>query len=172
VKKLTRRVIAVILGCVFAAGLTIGVALLFVPFLADATVVPEWVHEVTLQVGDPPETDACHDSPDAMHVFSSAVGEHDEPLAKRDAVSSNPPKVRAEYSAGWAEKKVLQLSISERSATILASYETDYGDFRGSVVAGDSRVHRHGNDLCYDLSVKRRDGSAIQERWIGRVALP
>jgi hypothetical protein len=168
--KLASRAIALLLGCGLSAALALGAALVFHPLLACAVLPASW-HQVTLPIDDAPENVACLETPDTMRVISTATAEHDEPLVKRD-VDPDEPTIRAEFSGSWAERRVLQLSVGKRSAVILASYETDYGNFGGSLDAADSRIHRHAGKLCFELSVRRLDGSSIQEHWIGQVLLP
>ena len=162
-----QRDLALILGCVLA-----GIVL-----VAWSAVVPGqglcfWGGSsqgtpVELALGTPPAEAVC---PEDLWI-TDAHRSLRAPLVKSE-LGADGQSARAEFSASWAECRALDVAPGEGAITIRASYETDYGDFAGEIDAASSSAHRHAHALCFDLNLRRMDGSPRPERWRGQLPLP
>ena len=165
----SQRDLALILGCVLA-----GIVLVVWSMVVPGQGLCFWVESsegtsVQLSLQTPPADGACTENPGA--TITDAHRRLLEPLVKSE-LGADGRSARAEFSRSWAERRALDVVLGEGSITIHASYATEYGDFAGEIDAASSSAHRHANALCFDLNVRRMDGSSRPERWRGQIPLP
>jgi hypothetical protein len=89
-----------------------------------------------------------------------------------DRVAASPT-VTARFSSHWAETRGLWLDVVDPMAEVQASveFDTDYGLVAGQVLGAQSTIHVHEDRVCFDLTVKRLEGSGGLEHWVGAVPL-
>ena len=166
-RKAARRALAFFLGVLVAGFLAATWAVLYFPRLwteVQPGWIRRWLYGATVALEDPGSD--CLGVPGSLQIRSEGSGERVDPLV-RDTIEADGRVLRSEYSAHWAETRVVEFFLWSRSVRVRADFETDCGTFPGSIVADESHVRRAGDELCFDLVLRRMDGSSIRERWIG-----
>jgi hypothetical protein len=79
--------------------------------------------------------------------------------------------VTARFSSHWAETRMLWLDVVDPTAEVQVSveFDTDYGLVAGQVLGAQSTIHVYEDRVCFDLTVKRLEGSGGLEHWVGAV---
>jgi len=168
-----QRVLALLLGVALASIVAAAAGMYWCTGLWTA-IQPEWTYrwtyEATMPLGAPPRDAICPGVPGSLWIRSTATRELVDPLL-RSMTRGGGRILRSEFSGHWAETRVVEFVLGEGSVTIRARFDTDCGRFPGSVAVQESQVHQHEDELCFDLSVRRMDGSSTLERWIGSIQL-
>jgi hypothetical protein len=162
------RTLAVLMGT--SAGIVI-ICLTFVVVLRDQSfaLLPDFFHRVTIPLDTSAPPDGSSSRLRTLNVTRSTTGQVLlEPLLDSH-VSDDHTTLRASYSGHWSERRIVALDLHRGSARVLASFETDYGTFPGWVAVADSSINVQIDEVCFDLRVRRLDGSSEQERWIGSI---
>lgn len=165
----SKRLRALLLGVLLALTVAVGAAAVRYRGRLLAH-LPLWVYQSTIHVSESPQNGECIGPVNAIRVISEATRDHLDPLSERH-FDYNGQRIRAEFSSSWAETRVVLFAEKEGAITIRASFDTDYGVYPGSVNGTASRVHKHPDKVCFSLSIRRMDGSSIQERWEGQLSI-
>ena len=178
-KKWTARTVALLIGMVLASVfVAVAVALTVPPDLWRRAAIAYLPHVATLYIGHPrdlplsppPQPVGCLELSHTLHVVTGVTKDLFEPMTEK-RISRDRRTIRVEFSGHWAERRVALFLLDERAVTVAAFFDTDTGLYLGPVVAEGSSAHLHGDRLCFDLSVRRMDGSSRIERWRGQVLL-
>jgi len=166
------RALALLLGVCLAAVLFVVVVVVPDPqlFLRPFPRLMAWYlgTPTVTELGTSPARD-CLELSETLHVVS---GPRDlfEPIREKE-VENDRRFVRAEFSGHWAETRVVQFKLHERTVEIEAYDNTCTGLYVGSVDSVRSAVHLHASALCFDLVVEGIDSSSREERWRGQIQL-
>jgi hypothetical protein len=171
----TAPVLAALVGTLLACIVAVTAVLLFSPFHAELL---GWVLGlrrqpvacVTLYPDQSPEEPCAPVSGGMLITTDYWSDPHDEPLVEME-LGSQRRTLFARFSRSWAEKRSVFFVIQERAIEVDVRFDTDYGSYAGAVDGDLSRAHVHPDELCFDLSLERLDGSGSVERWQGRLSL-
>jgi hypothetical protein len=166
----TARLLAVGLGTLLASLVsgTVGAVAWTRQELRDARTMPVWAAEVEREDREGP---SC--APRSVLTVTREDGVALEEQQKTLEVGRTRKTAYAAFSGHWAETRGIFFVIGERTLQAGLHFHTDYGDYLGTLdlAEGASRVHLHADALCFDLAVRRRDGSNALARGQGRLAL-
>lgn len=168
--SITRRLLALLLGTVLAAGSVVGgVAVLYPTFLPEVApnVLPGWAYDSTIPLSSPQEGSECPPVADIMHVIR---GRHDQQwnLTQRE-ISDDRRTIHVEFVGLRGEKRILMITVGEHRATVRARYDACGFEWWRSIHAAGSHAHVHPDQVCLDLSVSQPGDSP--ERWTAQISM-
>jgi hypothetical protein len=155
-------------------GTSAGVVVIFITLVVvlpdqSFALLPEFFHCVTIPLDSSAPEDGSRSRPGTLSVTRLETGRDLlEPLLEYQ-VSDDHTTLRASYIGLRGERRIVALDLRKRSARVLVSFVTDYGDFPGWVALANSKVNVQVDKIFFDLNVRRLDGSSEQERWVGSI---